>query len=69
MTEPTPNQARQMLEEYLNRQVTLQGMITLPVYDCVVYSKFGKNAAGMNELVQYTYKHLLKIAYNLTDKP
>jgi hypothetical protein len=58
-----------ILEDWINKKTSFEDVyqtlhldIDLPIVDEVVYSK-----KSNNQIEQYTFKHLIKIAYNLKD--
>lgn len=69
----TKEEAREILNDWAFWHTdNFGGTFTFPVYDEVVYSKFHtdkgelSNSSETNHaLVQYTFRHVIKIAYDL----
>jgi hypothetical protein len=59
----TPDLARKLLEDWINAH---QIEVRLPIVDEVVYQKTSFDAQE-TIMQQYTFKALIKIAYNLKD--
>lgn len=59
----TPEQARELLNEYINGHILLWDMFQLPEHDVIVSQYQDRNVIS-----QFSFRYLLKIAYNLQDK-
>jgi hypothetical protein len=70
------NEARKILEDWISHSMKYTDKMTLPVKDENIYNgvssvkkkqKDGISAEGDVEFYSYSFKHLLKIAYDLKD--
>lgn len=57
--------ARELLENFLSAQASVGEKINLPVYDCVVHTESKSFIDGQREIIEYTFKYLIQIAYDL----
>ncbi len=57
--------ARKILDEIINNGIF---KYSLPVYDEVLINGTRKNKKGNVEFYQYTFRGLIKLAYDLEDK-
>lgn len=67
----TKEEARKHLTDYIERtRAFYQETVQLPIYDQVVHSKIDLvfDTDGDVKLEQWTFRGLLKIAYDLEDK-
>jgi imidazoleglycerol phosphate dehydratase HisB len=57
-----PQEAREILQNYINKRIIRHGNFVLPIDDVIVKSY---TAIGSRSFIGYTWKYLIQIAYNL----